>query len=135
MTLAMIIFFKNYTLSILKILIILPILSVLFFIILLGRIYCTNRFINNCIEADAKIEKYLAYYGSRNYSHKEGTETAIRIIFNYTINNIEYKKGYSLTKNKYTIGYFDNYKKQGDHVKILVSKNNPKNIMLNEILK
>lgn len=29
----------------------------------------------------------LAYYARRNYDHMDGTETGIRVIFSYTVNN------------------------------------------------
>jgi hypothetical protein len=120
-------------LILLKDFIIMPIISLIALIILFLRINNVKYFLKNNFEVEAKIEKYLAYYGSKNYTQKEGSETAIRIIFLYVIDNIEYKKGYSLAKNKYTIEYFDLYKRQGEMVKILVSNKNYKKIMIKEL--
>ena len=111
-----------------------PIISIILFLIFLLKINSVKLFLNDCTEIDATIEKYLAYYGSRNYSHKEGTETAIRVFFIYFIDGIEYKKEYSIAKNRNTIKYFEKYKNQGNNVKILVSNRNSKNILIKEII-
>ena len=71
----------------------------------------TKHFLENCSEVDAKIEEYLAYYESKNYSRKEGTETGFRIKFSYKFNNENYIKGYSISRNKHTVNYLDKYKK------------------------
>lgn len=132
-TLPIIIKVKSVNFIILKHFIAHPIISVISFIILLIRVFSVKIFLRYCIEIDAKIEKCLFYFGSRNWSRQEGTETGVRITLSYKYNNIEYKKGYSLAKNKYTMKYFNKYKEVGNIVKILISDNNPKKIMLKEI--
>jgi hypothetical protein len=120
-------------LGLLNYLIFLPILSLILFAVLLLRIYNVNDFLKNCSEIDGKIEKCLAFYGSRNYTQKEGTETAIRVTFSYTINNNKYTGNIQLPKNKHTVKYIDIYKRQGETVRILVGNKNPKKIMIKEI--
>ncbi|MDR0322153.1 MAG: hypothetical protein LBI28_11665 [Treponema sp.] len=122
----------NYFLGKLYDIIFMPIISFISLVLLLLRVYSTKQFLKNCLEINAKIEKYLCYYGK--YSRGiEGTETAIRVIFSYTINGKNYTKGYSIAKNKNTREYFDLFKKQGENVKILVDNKNPKKIMVKEI--
>jgi len=125
-------FHLNYFISMLQHLIFMPIISFISLVLLLLRVLATKRFLKECFEIDATIEKYLLYY-QRYSSGKEGTETAIRVIFTYIINGENYSRGYSIAKNKNTVKYFELYKKQGERVKILVDSKNPKKIMVREI--
>ena len=124
----------NLLVAIVKYMIFMPIISLVLFVLFIIKINITKTFLKDCIEVDATIDKYLAYYQSRNYSKKEGTETAIRVYFNYKVNGIEYKAGHSIAKNKKTIQFFEKYKNQGNIVKILVGSKNPKKIMIKEIV-
>ena len=109
-----------------------PIISFVFFGLLLFRVYKTKKFLKNCMEIDATIEKYEFYYGKYSMG-KEGCETGIRITFSYTINNENYTKWYSIAKNKQTVKYFDLFKRKEENVKILVDNKNPRKIMIKEI--
>jgi len=117
------------------VLIILPVISVISFITLLERIFYTKEFVNNCIEIDAKIEKYLCYYSNHsiNATYEDGTETAILITFTYTYNYKQYRTRYSIQNNKHTSKYFDNYKEYGETVKILINKNKPWKMKIKEM--
>jgi len=119
--------------NIAKTFIFMPVISIVFLLIFIYRVYNIKSFLKNCMEVNAQIEKYLGYYGKYNITRQDGTETGIRVYFNYTIDNVAYKKGYSLIKNKHNINYFNKYKKQGETVKILAANNNPKKILIKEI--
>ena len=112
---------------------ILPAISFVSLISLITRIVDTKDFINNCIEIDAKIEKYLSYYGRHNYTHEDGSETAILVTFSYSFNNAQYRTRYSIQNNKQTRNYFDNYKEYGEIVKIFVNKKKPWRIKIKEL--
>jgi hypothetical protein len=111
----------------------LPVSSILIFFLLLMKIFDTKSFIKYCTEIDAKIEKYLAYYGKHNDSHEDGTETAILVVFSYEFNGIQYRTRYSIARNEKSIEYFDNYKEFGNTVKILVHKEKPWKMKIKEL--
>ena len=124
---------KEFNLDFIKIFFVLPIISLFCFINLIIKIYETKDFIKNCFEIDAKIEKYLAYYGKYNDTYEDGTETAILITFSYEYNNSKYRTRFSISNNKHTKKYFNNYKEYGETVKILINKRKPWRMKIKEM--
>jgi len=96
-------------------------------IILLIRAHTIKHFQENCSEIDAKIEIFIPV---RN----KGREIGFKITFSYKYNNENYTKKYSLLKNKHTLPYLDNYIGYGKTVRILVRNDNPKKILIKEVL-
>jgi len=81
---------------------------------LIIKAHYVKQILRNCLEIEAKIERYYKVDSRRQY------DLGIGVVFSYTIFDKMYQRHYEINKNEYTKNYYDNYKKEGEMVKILV---------------